>query len=45
MDELLEKPAQLVQFDAVASLDDLTREELPLLLGHLLGDLVKKIHS
>ena len=44
VDELLEKLAQLIQFDAIASFDDLAREELPLLLWHLLGDLIEKVH-
>ena len=45
MDELLEELVQLIQFDAIASFDDLACKELPLLLGHLLGDLVEKVHS
>ena len=42
--ELLEKIAEMPQTDAVASLDDLTRKELPLLLGHLLGYLIEQVN-
>lgn len=45
VDKLLKQLAELIQGDSVARLNYLTREELPLLLWHLLRDLVKQVDA
>ena len=44
-DELVEQLAELVKSDSIARLDDLAGEELPLLLRHLLRDLVEQVDA